>query len=160
MSVLCSCLELGEDSFADQQRCPVVQIKSCVGTPLAGYSTSEHMPMCVLQGKPSPLLITIFLPYFTWCQMFSYHVACPSPFLFLFSLVLFFNTLASAWMSPGVKNRSCWYSCKSLSYYFSLFWWFRRAYTLCKLNSKYEFLLTRQEKYNLRENVKQVPNNK
>lgn len=153
-----TCLDLGYLSFADQRRCTVVQIKLSLGNPLAGYGTGERVPLCVLQGKPRLVLVTVFLPCFADCQMFllSY---CPPfylsfPVLFGIIFQLFGHTLASVWMSPRVKNRSCWYSCQSLPYYFSVFWWFRRAYTLCKLNSKYDFLLTRQEKYDLRKKWK------
>lgn len=77
----------------------MLQIKS--------YSTGEDMPVCVLQGKPSSLLITIFLPCLPDARCFSYHAACPLAFLSLFFLELFFDTLASVWMSLGMKNRSC-----------------------------------------------------
>lgn len=43
VSVLCSCLELRWDSFADQQRCPVLQIKSCLGAP---WLDTAHACVC------------------------------------------------------------------------------------------------------------------
>lgn len=111
------------------------------------------------RSKENPLLYQIFFWLcFADCQTFllfhrlSFSLSFPALFGVIFQL--FGHTLASIWMSPSIKNRSSWYSCKSLLYHFSLFWWFRRAYALCKLNSKYGFLLTRQEKYDLRQKWK------
>lgn len=111
------------------------------------------------RSKENPV-VSFFWLCFADCQTFLL-LRCLSFSLFFPALSdvifqLFGHTLASIWMSPSIKNRSRWYSCKSLLYHFSLFWWFRRAYALCKLKSKYGFLLTRQEKYDLRQKVESI----
>lgn len=88
----------------------------------------------------SPDMLSVLLPFFPFLVLF-----------FMLFLVWFGHTLASVWMPPSIKDRSCCSSHNLLLYYTSLFWGFRGACTLCKLNSKYGFLLTREAKCNLTE---------